>query len=365
LNDEQTTTQSPQGRGRLTRKRSTGMLAGVASGLGEHFNVDPVIFRIAFGVSVFFGGFGLLAYIALALFLPDESGEPLVKSSGWGLVAAIALIGFFLVPAIGWGFWDGGPWFGLWLIVPAAIVLGAYAIVRDRGEPATAGRIIAAVFIAGAAIVGFCVLACAAAVATGFGHGAIVAAVVIVAGALVAVGAFAGGLRWLIVPALALAVGVGTAAAADLELEGGIGERSYTPINAEAIPDDGYQLAMGELVIDLRDLRFGPGAEVPVDASVGMGQLTVIVPERVCVEAEASATAGALRIAGERQEGWDVDVATGAAEATPRAVIDAKAQFGEVRVLNDDDVDADERFRWHDDGDLDQMRAAQAEACGA
>ena len=380
MNDERTTEQQPPapeperpasesgeppGRGRLTRNRSTGMLAGVASGLGKHFDVDPVIFRIAFGVSLFFGGFGAIAYVALALFLPDESGEPLVKSSRWGLVAAIVLIGLFLVPAIGWGFWDGGgPWFGLWLIVPLAVALGAYAIVRDRGEPATAGRIVAAVFIAGAAVCGFCLLVGLAGIATGFGHGAIIAAIVIAAGILVTVGAFVGGLRWLIIPALALATGVGVAAAADLELEGGIGDRSYAPINAEAIPADGYELAMGELTVDLRGLQWGPSAVVPVEADVGMGQLTILVPSDVCVDATASATAGAMRVAGERQEGVDVELDAGASDATPRAVIDAKVQLGALQILNDDDADADDRhFRWDDEADLDEHRAAQAEAC--
>ena len=266
MNDEQTTQQQPPApeepptepqpsRGRLTRKRSTGMLAGVSSGLGEYFSVDPVIFRIAFGVSLFFGGFGLLAYVALALFLPDESGEPLVKSSRWGLVAAIVLIGLLVVPAVGWGFWDGGgPWVGLWLIVPVAVAVGAYAILKDRGGAGSAAGVAAAIFIAGAAVTGFCVLAIIGAAVTALGFGWIAACLVVLAGIGLVVGAFAGGLRWLIVPALALATGVGVAAAADIEVEGSIGHREYTPVRVAEIPAGGYELGIGRLDVVLRQL---------------------------------------------------------------------------------------------------------------
>ena len=122
----------------------TGMLAGVASGLGRHFDVDPVIFRIAFGVSLFFGGFGALAYIALALFLPGRvgraAGQELPLGAGRGDRPDRPLPR----PGDRLGFWDGGgAWLGLWLIVPAAIAVGAYAILKDRGGPGSAGGVIA------------------------------------------------------------------------------------------------------------------------------------------------------------------------------------------------------------------------------
>jgi len=57
---------------RLLRSGDDRMIAGVAGGLGRYFQVDPVIFRIGFAVSVFFGGLGVLAYLALWLFVPAE-----------------------------------------------------------------------------------------------------------------------------------------------------------------------------------------------------------------------------------------------------------------------------------------------------
>ena len=59
---------------RLMRSGDDRMIAGVAGGLGDYFDIDPVIFRIGFGVSVFFGGLGLIAYLALALLVPSSEG---------------------------------------------------------------------------------------------------------------------------------------------------------------------------------------------------------------------------------------------------------------------------------------------------
>lgn len=57
---------------RLYRKRSDRVIAGVCSGLGDYFDIDPVIARLVFVFLVFAGGAGLLAYIVLAVVLPEE-----------------------------------------------------------------------------------------------------------------------------------------------------------------------------------------------------------------------------------------------------------------------------------------------------
>src|SRR5262245_45966521 len=60
---------------RLLRSSDDRVLAGVAGGLGRYFGVDPIIFRIGFPISLFFGGLGGLAYLLLAVFVPTD-GEP-------------------------------------------------------------------------------------------------------------------------------------------------------------------------------------------------------------------------------------------------------------------------------------------------
>ena len=58
---------------RLYRSESDRMIAGVAGGLGEYFDLDPVIFRILFVVVAIFGGSGLLLYFILWFIIPSQS----------------------------------------------------------------------------------------------------------------------------------------------------------------------------------------------------------------------------------------------------------------------------------------------------
>lgn len=48
-------------------------VAGVASGLGKYFNIDPVIIRIIFVILVTTGGIGILIYIGLWLLMPEAA----------------------------------------------------------------------------------------------------------------------------------------------------------------------------------------------------------------------------------------------------------------------------------------------------
>src|SRR5205823_9411385 len=50
---------------RLYRKTDRAVLAGVAAGLGDHFSVDPLVFRVGFVISAFVGGTGIFAYLLL------------------------------------------------------------------------------------------------------------------------------------------------------------------------------------------------------------------------------------------------------------------------------------------------------------
>src|SRR3954453_6375174 len=84
-------------RRRLQRSRSDRVIAGVCGGLGDYFDVDPVIFRIAFVVLAFVGGAGLLLYPAAWLLLPEEGhrrsiGESWMQRGRHGHWLPIALI---------------------------------------------------------------------------------------------------------------------------------------------------------------------------------------------------------------------------------------------------------------------------------
>ena len=62
---------------RLYRSRRERMIAGVCGGLAQYFNVDPVIVRVAFVALGIGTGVGLLAYIVLAIVVPERPSDEL------------------------------------------------------------------------------------------------------------------------------------------------------------------------------------------------------------------------------------------------------------------------------------------------
>lgn len=56
---------------KLYRSKEDKVIFGVCGGLGEYFSIDPVIVRIIFVVLAVWGGSGILAYIILAIVIPE------------------------------------------------------------------------------------------------------------------------------------------------------------------------------------------------------------------------------------------------------------------------------------------------------
>ena len=48
-------------------------IAGVCGGIGEYFNIDPTLIRLAWIIFCFAGGSGILAYIIAAIVIPSRS----------------------------------------------------------------------------------------------------------------------------------------------------------------------------------------------------------------------------------------------------------------------------------------------------
>ncbi|HZQ85257.1 MAG TPA: PspC domain-containing protein [Acidimicrobiales bacterium] len=113
---------------RLERSRRDRKIAGVCGGLGDYFDIDPVIFRIGFVVLTIAGGSGILLYIAGMIFVPEEGrrrsiGESLPRH-GRPLFPVILLgIGFLML----WGqMFDrhgGGFGFGFTLLAIGGFLL--------------------------------------------------------------------------------------------------------------------------------------------------------------------------------------------------------------------------------------------------
>src|SRR5215210_8829057 len=74
----------------LLRSRSDRWLWGVAGGLAEHLGFSPALVRLAFVVVSLFGGAGVLAYLVLAIALPEDdgSGKP-VDESVWARLGKV------------------------------------------------------------------------------------------------------------------------------------------------------------------------------------------------------------------------------------------------------------------------------------
>lgn len=137
---------------RLYRSRSKKVLGGVAGGLGDYLNIDPVLIRVLFVIITLINGLGLLLYIILWIVVQEEpyqdftyemgsenentstqnsqpkpSGEPVKKGDGKGaIVVGVVLIALgFIFLADNWfpsfHFRDIFPLvilaFGIWLVV--------------------------------------------------------------------------------------------------------------------------------------------------------------------------------------------------------------------------------------------------------
>jgi phage shock protein PspC (stress-responsive transcriptional regulator) len=313
-----TNVSGPGPRGPLLRSHDDRMLAGVAGGLAEHLNIDSTLVRVGFVITTLFGGVGILAYLILAVALPQDDGT-------------------------------GKP--------------------VDEPVGARLGRVLLITLLVAAALAGAATLFAVSAWTVATGHGTVIAAVVIALGALVAAVAFAGDVRgkvapWLIGAALVLGVPAGAIAAADIEIDESLGERSYNPTAVPDLPADGYELGTGQLVVDLRDLPWRNGETIAVQADLGIGQMIVSVPSQVCVQAQATAKAGELLIAGDASDGWDADVDQGSPTTNaPVLKLDAGLQFGQMIVTDEDPSAAEHRNRSDYDHNQ-EMEDAQERVCG-
>lgn len=65
---------------RLVRVREGRMVLGVAAGIANYVNVDPVLVRLLFVLLALASGWGVLIYIILAIVMP-EADEPSAKAN--------------------------------------------------------------------------------------------------------------------------------------------------------------------------------------------------------------------------------------------------------------------------------------------
>jgi phage shock protein PspC (stress-responsive transcriptional regulator) len=339
--DEQPPGREPR---RLTRSGSDAVIGGVASGLGRYFNVDPLLFRIGFVAVSFAGGFGVLAYLLLLAFMPSDGTTRPGGASKAAAVAGAVVLGVALVAFLDTPFFFFGPG----LLVLGLVGLAGVLLWRALGgqaadDPArTAGRVFIAALLAIA-------IACAAlgvGFAAALGGGVVIASLAVVAGLVLIGTAFVGGARWLIVPALALVLPLGVVAAADIDLDGGIGDREYRPTTMSELRDH-YEIGIGGMDIDLTDLDL-PTGRTDLDIDVGMGEAVVFVPDGTCVTSEIEIGAGAADVFDRDNDGVDVAFADSASPPAGRPLlhIDADVGLGVIEVVREGSLPD---LGWHDE----------------
>jgi phage shock protein PspC (stress-responsive transcriptional regulator) len=357
----------------LRRRTSDRVLGGVAGGLGDYFNVDPLLIRIGFVGLMIFGGAGLVLYVVAWLLIPAEGQDSSTLESFFGRLGltprrlgwiALVLVVVVLIsnmpvggPLDGSGSVFIGPLPGfnaaaLWAL--AIIVVGIVLLRRRETAPATAAapsisaepiaaaapvvkdpprpRSPLAWYACGAVLLSIGLLALVSQVANiPVAPGQFFGAALAMLGIGLVVGAWWGRARILILLALLLAPLAVTASFITTPLEGGIGDHRYAPVSADDVRDE-YRSLGGRLVLDLTGLNLGPGL-VHISASVAVGQLMVILPPEASVELRSRVGAGDSYLLGSQDVGTSLD--NSYVRRNPYRttyVLDLEAGIGEVFV---------------------------------
>ncbi|MGZ6372696.1 MAG: PspC domain-containing protein, partial [Candidatus Limnocylindria bacterium] len=330
----------------LLRRRITDrVLGGVAGGLGDYFNIDPLLIRIAFVGLMIFGGAGLVLYVVAWLLIPAEGQAASVvegffarlgltpRRLAWIALAFVILILIANIP-IG-GPLDGsgsifiGPLPGLnpaalWAVV---IIVTGLVLLRRREDGSAAAAMPVVVdqpgvpiaraappqprsplawYVVAAILLAVGLLAIASQVAEReVSPGQFFGVALSVLGIGLVAGAWWGRARILILVALLLLpLGI-VASFVTAPLRGGIGDQEYAPMTMAELQDEYHSLG-GRIVLDLTNLSSGP-TDVHVSASVAVGQLVVVLPQNASIELRTRVGAGDAIVLGIQDVGTSLD----------------------------------------------------------
>ncbi|PTA44418.1 PspC domain-containing protein [Micromonospora sp. RP3T] len=122
----------------LVRPREGRYLAGVCAAIGRATNTDPVLWRVLLAVLGFFGGIGILVYVAAWLIIPGEgdTASPVESMLGRGRssMSPVTVIVLGIVVAVGFAYvvTDG---FRAILLGAVILIGGALMLNRDQRGP--------------------------------------------------------------------------------------------------------------------------------------------------------------------------------------------------------------------------------------
>ena len=368
------TTEQPTAPRLLRRRADDRVIGGVASGIGDFLNVDPLLVRIGFVGLMVFGGLGLLLYVGGWLLIPEDTGadsiaEQLLDRTGlttrrFLLVLLFFIGGFLFVSGVNNGV--ALPGFATALGAAIVVIIVGGLILR-RGErdqaaaampvaeqraPATAAvtapaiprarpaprrrrrpRSPLAAYVLGATLAAIGLLALATNISgADVDLGQFFGLALGVVGIGLVVGTWWGHARLLILLGVLLLPFAVTASFITVPIEGGLGYHRFNPTSTDELRDE-YRLVGGSVVLDLTDIQ-GGGEPIVIAASVAIGDLYVALPEDAGFELDASVGAGTMVLLGDYKEGTGV-VDRYVREGTGlQFILDLEAGIGTVYVEN-------------------------------
>jgi phage shock protein PspC (stress-responsive transcriptional regulator) len=263
---------------RLERSSDGRMAAGVCAGLGRYFDLSPAVFRLGMVVLTVLGGAGILVYLAAVLVLPAEGKDD--------SIAAEVLANRRDHP---------GRLIGLALVAVALFVLLSRAAYWPAAGAGWALVLLAGLFILWGGRRGRGILIAVAAVL----------AALCVAAVVAVVSAFA----WF-----------------NVSLDDGVGKRLYVPASAADVRPS-YDLGVGRLTLDLRNVTATDRQKVRV--KLGVGRVRIIVPQGEQVRVDASVKAGDVNVFAQHESGRHASIKSGSGNLS----IDADVGAGRLDVV--------------------------------
>lgn len=340
-------------------RSSDRVVLGVAGGLSRALAVEPLLVRLAFVILALFSGVGIVLYLAGWALLAD-SPESAAPSTVRRIIGAIAVL-----LSLRWVFGGGAQLPGAGWVVAIGLFGAAIALWRGRAQvetlpPSTAAiadaqggsttarwntwtaqrrdrprpprSVLGLLTMGAAAIVGALAWLVDGSSAHDRGTVAFGWATVVLGTGLV-IGAFAGRARWLIVPAAATAFAAVAAAAisfAGVGLANRAGGRSEFLIPGSTVADH-YSTGLGDFEMSLVQY---PG-DVSTSIEVGVGDLTVDVPDDARVEIDARVGLGRIDALGSSSSGYRRSVRFDSRNGTQVVKLRLRVGVGSIEVRRD------------------------------
>jgi phage shock protein PspC (stress-responsive transcriptional regulator)/FtsH-binding integral membrane protein len=332
----------------LRRNTNNRVAAGVASGLGDYFRVDPVLFRVLFATAAFFGGAGILAYLLAWAAIPEAgtAHAPIDGFIGWIRrrrfpMWLAAIIAGFLLWAVAFSWWAPHHFFPVFPVIAIVILLIVFYGRREMqaappapsdapvdltkdappdestGQPswprearswfddardASRARRRRAMPVRVAMLVTLVVTLTVLGIVdavTGIQLQVYFWTVlgILVAGLLVGLVTRRTPLSMipLLIPSIA---GVIAFAGSHASLHDGVGQREWKPTGA---PASEYRLAFGQGILDLRHITT-PATPQTIDVTMGAGQVHIIAPKTLNLTVLANIHIGELEIDGNQED---------------------------------------------------------------